>query len=91
MGLRTFILIAWVPLAVLIGLQFYALKFESWGLWSTAPLFLVPVVLSLVFTVIGLAICYRIALERRPLTPAATATLTAAIPALWFVARVLAS
>ena len=91
MGPRAFILIAWVPLAVLIGVQFYALEYESWGMWSTAPLFLLPVVLSLVFAVIGLAICCRIALERRPLTAAATATLTAAIPALWFVARVLAS
>ena len=91
MTLRLYIVIAWIPFALLLGVQFYTHQFEGWGQWSAAPLFLLPVVLSLALTVMGIAICFRIALERRPLVAAAMATLTAAIPALWFLARLIAS
>jgi len=91
MTLRLFILIAWIPFALLLGVQFYARQFDGWGRWSAAPLFLLPVLLSLVFTVIGITVCFRVAREQRPLVTAATATLGAAVPALWFLARLIAS
>ncbi len=88
---RLFAAIAWPPLALLLGLQFYASHFEGWGRWAAAPLFLVPLILSVILVAIGIAICRREAREGRSLALPASATLASAIPALWFLARVLAS
>lgn len=90
MAPRTFILIAWLPLALLVGVQLYASRFEGWGRWAAAPLFLVPLVLSVILVVIGIGVCRREAREGRSLALPASATLASAIPALWFLARVLA-
>jgi hypothetical protein len=91
MKLRLFYVIAWLPLALLLGVQSYARQFDGWGRWAAAPLFLLPVILSAASVVIGVAICRREAAAGRVLAPIATATLAAAIPALWFVVRVLAT
>ena len=91
MKLRWFYVIAWLPLALLLGVQFYARQFDGWGRWAAAPLFLLPVILSAVCVVIGVAMCRREAAAGRALAAIATATLVAAIPALWFVVRVLAT
>lgn len=91
MRLRLFYTIAWLPLALLLGVQFYARQFDGWGRWAAAPLFLLPVILSAVLVTIGVAICRREAAAGRALAAVATATLAAAIPALWFAVRVFAS
>lgn len=88
---RWFYVIAWLPIAALLGVQLYARQFEGWGQWAIAPLFLLPVILSVVLVIIGIAICRREAGAGRALAAPATATLAAAIPALWFVVRVLAA
>jgi hypothetical protein len=88
---RVFCAIAWLPLALLLGVQFYARQFDGWGRWAAAPLFLLPVMLSAVLVMFGIAICRREAAAGRALAATATATLAAAIPALWFVVRVLAA
>lgn len=88
---RLFVAIAWLPLALLLGLQIYAQQFEGWGRWAAAPLFLVPLILSVILVAIGISVCRREAGEGRSLVLPASATLAAAIPALWFLARVLGS
>jgi hypothetical protein len=88
---RLFVAIAWLPLALLVGLQFYAQQFEGWGRWAAAPLFLVPLVLSAILVVIGVGVCRREVREGRSLALPASATVASAIPALWFLARVLGS
>jgi len=88
---RVFMAIAWLPLAVLLGVQLYSREFDGWGRWAVAPLFLLPVIASAAFAVTGIAICRREAGASRSLTVAATATLVAAIPALWLLARALGS
>jgi len=88
---RTFFMIAWLPLALLVGVQLYASQLEGWGRWAAAPLFLVPVILSVILGTIGVSVCRREARAGRSLATVAGATLAAAIPALWFLARVLAS
>ena len=88
---RTFFVIAWLPLALLLGLQLYAQQFEGWGRWAAAPLFLVPLVLSVILVGIGIGVCRREARDGRSLMLPASATLAAAIPALWFLARLLGS
>ena len=88
---RTFFVVAWLPLALLLGLQFYARQFEGWGRWAAAPLFLVPLILSVILVGIGIGVCRREAREGRSLALPASATLASAIPTLWFLARVLGS
>ena len=88
---RLFVAIAGLPLALLLGLQFYASQFEGWGRWAAAPLFLVPLVLSVILAGIGIGVCRREASEGRSLVLPASATLASAIPALWFLARVIGS
>jgi hypothetical protein len=88
---RTFFIIAWLPLALLLGLQFYARHFEGWGRWAVAPLFLAPLILSVILVAIGISVCRREAREGRSVALPASATLASAIPALWFLARALAS
>ena len=39
--------IFWLPVACLIAVELYARNFDGWGAWATAPLFLLPFVLSL--------------------------------------------
>lgn len=87
---RLFYAIAWLPLALLFGAQLYAREFDGWGRWAAAPLFLLPVSLSVVLAMTGIAICRREASAGRALAAVATATLAAATPALWFMLRVLA-
>jgi len=88
---RTFMAVAWLPLLFLLGLQFYSSQFEGWGRWAAAPLFLVPVILSVILVAIGVSVCRREARAGRRLGLVASATLAAAIPMLWFLARALAS
>lgn len=88
---RAFLAIAALPLLLLLGVQFYAREFEGWGRWAAAPFFLVPVILSAVLVAIGVSVCRREARAGRSLALLASATLAAAIPMLWFLARVLAS
>ena len=87
---RLFCVIAWLLLAFLLGLQLYARQFDGWGRWVMAPLFLLPVIASAALVVIGIAICRREASAGQALAATATATLGAAVPALWFLAQVLA-
>ena len=56
---RTFFMIAWLPLALLLGAQFYASQLEGWGRWAAAPLFLVPLILSAILVAIGVNVCRR--------------------------------
>lgn len=88
---RTFLAIAWIPLALLVGVHLYSHEFDGWGRWAAAPLFLLPVMVSAALAIIGIAICRREAGAGRSLTLAATATFAAAVPALWFLARALGS
>jgi hypothetical protein len=80
---------AWIPLASLVGVNLYARQFDGWGRWATAPLFLVPVLLGLVFLLTGASQLRR---ERdaggiRLRTLAACAL--GAAPLLWFLSRVI--
>jgi len=86
-GKSLFARLFWVPPAVLIGVELYASRFEGWGAWATGPLFLVPMVLSLFLSVIGLI--ETLTELRANRLPFATLlyTLVAALPLLWLMIR----
>jgi hypothetical protein len=82
---------AWIPLASLLGVNLYARQFDGWGGWATAPLFLVPVFLGLVFLLIGVSQLRR----ERDAGGIRLGTLAAcalgAAPFLWFLLRAVQS
>jgi hypothetical protein len=80
---RTF----WMPLASLLAVELYAGKFDGWGAWAAAPLFILPFVLGLVVTAAGCAQCEQ---ERRAKSLRGSSiafTLIAALPLLWIFVR----
>ncbi len=84
-----FRLLAWVPAVTWVAMWSYVSRFEGWGRWGAAPLLLVPVVLSLPITIVGLL---RLRSERAgagvaPGTVASTAI--AALPLVWLLWRFL--
>lgn len=77
---------AWLPVAVLVALKIYVSQFEGWGAWAAAPLFLIPLALSLIIGLVGVAIfARRRAAERRDLR-AITMLILPWLPILYFVA-----
>jgi len=86
---RIFRFISWIPIAVWIATEMYTRGFEGWGQWAAAPMFLVPVVLSAAMVPVGLRLCRDQSRAAGPIRPTAVATLLAAVPALWFLARAL--
>jgi len=45
--------IFWLPAAVLVVVELYASRFDGWGAWATGPLFLLPLILSLILSITG--------------------------------------
>ncbi len=43
-----------IPVTVLVGIELYVRNFDGWGAWSAAPLFLIPIILSIVIS--GMAV-----------------------------------
>jgi hypothetical protein len=86
---RLFRTISWIPLALALAIQLYARGFEGWGRMATAPLFLLPVILSLALLPVGIRLCRSESKAGAPVRPTAIATIFASVPALWFIARAL--
>lgn len=86
-----FRLAAWLPPLALAAAFAYVAGYEGWGRWSAAPLLLVPVLLSLPITVVGLV---RIRSERaagRIRASTLLSTSVAAIPLAWLLWRLVVS
>ena len=77
----------WIPIASLLGVELYAGNFDGWGAWATAPLFLVPLVLSGVIAGAGVAQCVLEARSRSGRPSSVVLTVVAALPILWLLVR----
>jgi hypothetical protein len=80
-------LACWVPLVSLVAVEIYARGFEGWGAWAAAPLFLLPLLLSLVIGGAGAVQCWSEirAGSLRPSTVVSTGV--AALPLAWLLVR----
>ena len=79
--------IFWLPVACLIVVELYARTFEGWGSWATAPLFLLPAVLSLAIAGAG---AYEAVSELRSGCVRRSTvgyTVAAACPIVWIMVR----
>jgi hypothetical protein len=72
---------------LLIAVEVYASNFDGWGAWATAPLFLVPLVLSLGIAAAGVLQCVREFRAGFLRGSSVLLTLVAAAPFLWLLVR----
>ena len=86
---RSFWLIAWLPLAVLIATEIYVAQFEGWGQWAAGPMFLLPLGMSAILVFAGLFQCLDARRAGQSYVSPAAATLLAGAPVLWFLVRAL--
>lgn len=84
---RSLALACWIPLASLIAVEIYALSFDGWGTWATAPLFLLPLILSLVIAVFGAVQCIVEARGEGLRGSSVVSTLIALLPLAWLLIR----
>lgn len=77
----------WLPAASLVAVELYAATFEGWGAWATAPLFLVPLALSLVIAGAGAMQCVRELRAGSIRSSSVIFTLLAAFPLIWLLVR----
>jgi hypothetical protein len=77
----------WIPVASLVVIEAYVRRFDGWGAWSTAPLFLLPLALGLVIAAAGAAEC--VVEARRGALRLSTLVFTAIalLPFAWLLVR----
>ena len=77
----------WLPFASLVAVEFYVRNIDGWGAWSTAPLFLLPLILSVVIAGMGVI---QLFLELRAKVVRSSTVFfiaLALIPFLWLLIR----
>jgi hypothetical protein len=77
----------WVPLACLLGIELYIRNFDGWGAWASAPLLLLPALLSLPIAILGLFDCVAAMRARAPIRAVLICTFFSALPVLWLGVR----
>ncbi len=77
----------WIPAATFVAVEIYAAQFDGWGAWATAPLFLVPLILSVVIATAGLVKCVVVFRGGPGRMLDILFTAVAALPLLWLVLR----
>jgi len=82
-----FRVLALIPLGSLIGILFYVRTFEGWGAWAAAPLLLLPPLLSLPTTAIGVRRILAERAEGAVSTSSLACTALAAAPLAWLLWR----
>jgi hypothetical protein len=79
--------LCWLPLASLLGIELYIRNFDGWGAWASAPLLLVPAIVSLPIVILGFSECAAAMRARAPLFATVLFTLVSAIPLVWLGVR----
>ena len=79
--------IFWLPAACLVAVELYARNFDGWGAWATAPLFLLPLLLSLAIGAAGAGDVFREARSGNSRISTLIFTAVALSPFAWFMVR----
>ena len=69
------------------GIELYIRKFDGWGAWASAPLLLVPAMISLPMVILGLLKCGAAVRARTPLFATVFCAFVSAIPIVWLGVR----
>jgi hypothetical protein len=68
-------------------MELYVRTFDGWGAWAAAPLLLVPALIALPITALGLFDCVAAARARAQIGAPLFFTMVAALPILWLGVR----
>jgi hypothetical protein len=79
--------LSWLPVASLLGIELYIRNFDGWGAWASAPLLLVPAIVSLPIVVLGLFECVAAMNARAPVLAPSLLTVVSAVPIVWLGVR----
>lgn len=79
--------VCWLPLISLLGIELYVRNFDGWGAWASAPLLLVPAIVSLPIVILGLLKCIAAMRARAPLFATVFFTFVSAVPIAWLGVR----
>lgn len=86
-GSRALGWLCWLPLLCLLVVELYVRGFDGWGAWASAPLLLVPGLVSLAITVPALLDCAA-GLRAGSLRPQTLLfAFVAALPMVWLGVR----
>lgn len=77
----------WLPVVCLVAVEFYVLNFDGWGAWSTGPLFLIPLIPSVVIAGVGVVLIFSELRVRAVRASTAFSLLLAMVPFLWLLIR----
>jgi hypothetical protein len=79
--------LCWLPLASLVAIELYLRNFDGYGAWASAPLLLLPALVSLPFVVLGVSDFLAARRTGVPARATAWMTIIAALPLLWLPIR----
>jgi hypothetical protein len=74
-------------LASLFTIELYIRNFDGWGAWASAPLLLVPAIVSLPLALLGLLDCVAATRARAPLLAPLLCTSVSVLPLVWLGVR----
>jgi len=79
--------LCWLPLVSLLAVEAYVGSFEGWGSWASAPILLVPAVISLAVVLPAVFDCLA-AIRAGTLRPTTVLfTVIAGLPIIWLGMR----
>ena len=87
MSQKTFIWTSPLPLLMFWGLSIYVNQYEGWGQWAAGPMLLIPILLSLLMTVMGLVLIVRARKQKAPVANLWLSTLMAGSVGLYILAK----
>lgn len=76
-----------LPVVSLLAIEVYVRGFDGWGAWATAPLFLLPLALSVVIGIGAAARCVSEGREGTLRVSSLALTVVALVPVLWILVR----
>jgi hypothetical protein len=79
--------VCWLPIVSLLAVEFYVRSFDGWGAWSTAPLFLLPLILSVVIAGVGVVQIFFELRSGASYASTAFFIVIALIPFFWLLIR----
>ena len=87
MSQKIFIWTSPLPLLMFWGLSIYVNQYEGWGQWAAGPMLLIPILLSLLMTVMGLVLIVRARKQKAPVANLWLSTLMAGSVGLYILAK----
>ncbi len=87
MSQKIFIWTSPLPLLMFWGLSIYVNQYEGWGQWAAGPMLLIPILLSLLMTVMGLVLIVRARKLKAPVANLWLSTLMAGSVGLYILAK----